>query len=34
MANGTQKEHQEIARACWDEITKIFPSLEGIIEQE
>ena len=25
QANGTQKEHREIARACADVITKIFP---------
>ena len=34
MANGTQKEHREIATQCWGEITKLFPSLKGIIEQE
>jgi thymidylate synthase (FAD) len=31
-ANGTQKEHQEIALACWDEILKEFPSLKEILE--
>ena len=27
MANGTQKEHQEIAEACWYELMKEFPTL-------
>ena len=31
-ANGTQKEHQEIARACAIEIAKIFPIMEDIKE--
>lgn len=30
MGNGTQKEHQDIARDCWDIILKEFPSLQGI----
>ena len=28
MANGTQKEHMEIARACWDLCTDHFPMLK------
>lgn len=32
-ANGTQKEHQEIAIAIWQEIVKVFPALEGIISE-
>jgi thymidylate synthase (FAD) len=31
-ANGTQKEHQDIAIACAREITKIFPIMEDIKE--
>jgi thymidylate synthase (FAD) len=31
MANGTQKEHREIATMAWNEITKIFPSLADIL---
>lgn len=27
-ANGTQKEHMEIAEACWQELLKEFPSLQ------
>ena len=27
-ANGTQKEHQEVALACADEIRSIFPMIE------
>ena len=27
--NGTQKEHMEIAKACGEEIIKIFPFAEG-----
>jgi thymidylate synthase (FAD) len=34
MANGTQKEHMEIATECWNEIIKIFPSLSQIIVKE
>ena len=30
MGNGTQKEHQDIARDCWQIILKEFPSLQGI----
>jgi len=26
-ANGTQKEHREIADACWDIVTEQFPML-------
>lgn len=31
MANGTQKEHREIATMAWQEITKIFPSLADVL---
>ncbi len=31
MANGTQKEHREIATMAWEEITKIFPSLADVL---
>jgi len=31
MANGTQKEHREIAAMAWVEITKIFPSLADVL---
>lgn len=31
-ANGTQKEHREIALQCWKELVKIYPSLENIID--
>jgi thymidylate synthase (FAD) len=34
MANGTQKEHMEIATLCWNEILKLFPSLSDIIIKE
>ena len=30
-ANGTQKEHMEIARACAEAITKVFPMAESLI---
>jgi thymidylate synthase (FAD) len=29
----TQKEHREIAQACFDEIKKVFPLIEKIVEQ-
>ena len=32
-ANGTQKEHREIALQCWDVICDQFPSLKTILEQ-
>ena len=32
MANGTQKEHREIATECWQEIVRIYPSLNKLIE--
>ena len=28
----TQKEHREIAVACWNEIVKIYPSLESVLK--
>jgi thymidylate synthase (FAD) len=31
MGNGTQKEHREIATACWAEVIKYFPSLSETI---
>lgn len=33
-ANGTQKEHREIAMMAWDEITRIFPSLKDILNND
>lgn len=32
MGPETQKEHREIALACWQEIIKIYPSLENILD--
>ena len=32
MANGTQKEHRELATQCWNIITEQFPSLKNILE--
>lgn len=34
MANGTQKEHREIATACWAEVIRYFPSLSEVIITE
>jgi thymidylate synthase (FAD) len=34
MANGTQKEHQLIAKECWGVITEEFPSLKEILNGE
>ena len=34
MANGTQKEHREIATMAWNEIVKIFPSLTDVLQKE
>lgn len=34
MANGTQKEHQLIAKDCWNVITTEFPSLKEILTDE
>ena len=31
-ANGTQKEHREIAVACWNELIRYYPSLKDLIE--
>jgi thymidylate synthase (FAD) len=31
MANGTQKEHREIAVDCWGEVCKLFPSLQSVV---
>jgi thymidylate synthase (FAD) len=33
-ANGTQKEHQEIAKTCADVISKVFPLMSGFVETE
>ena len=33
-ANGTQKEHREIAVACWKQICYIYPVLETLIDME
>ena len=30
MANGTQKEHMEVAKACWDLCTEHFPMLKDM----
>ena len=32
MANGTQKEHRELATQCWNIITEQFPSLKSVLE--
>ena len=32
MANGTQKEHREVAIDAWYQITKVFPSLKDALE--
>ena len=32
MANGTQKEHREVAESCWNNLLEIYPVLSGIIE--
>jgi thymidylate synthase (FAD) len=32
-ANGTQKEHQEVARACAEVISKIFPMTNNLVEK-
>jgi thymidylate synthase (FAD) len=34
MANGTQKEHMEVATACWDIIKEKFPNVVAAIEQQ
>lgn len=34
MANGTQKEHQDIAKECWNIITEQFPSLQELVQGE
>jgi len=33
-ANGTQKEHQEIAKTCADVISKVFPLMSDFVETE
>jgi thymidylate synthase (FAD) len=33
MANGTQKEHQEIAKKCWELILIEFPSLREVLDE-
>ena len=32
MENGTQKEHMEVAKACWDIIAKEFPNVVAAVE--
>jgi len=32
MANGTQKEHRDVATDAWYEITKVFPSLKDTLD--
>jgi thymidylate synthase (FAD) len=32
MANGTQLEHMELARLCWTEISKHFPTIGALID--
>jgi thymidylate synthase (FAD) len=34
MANGTQKEHRELATQCWNIITEQFPSLKNVLNDE
>ena len=34
MENGTQKEHMEVAKACWDIIAKEFPNVVIALEQQ
>ena len=34
IANGTQKEHRELATQCWDIITEQFPSLKTVLENQ
>ena len=34
MENGTQKEHMEVAKACWDIIAKQFPNVVTALEQQ
>jgi len=34
MANGTQKEHMEVAKACWEVIQKSFPNVVAALEQQ
>jgi len=32
MANGTQKEHREVAIDAWNQITEQFPSLKDALD--
>lgn len=34
MANGTQKEHRELATQCWNIITEQFPSLKSVLQNQ
>ena len=34
MANGTQKEHRQVALSAWEEIVRVFPSLEEVLENK
>jgi thymidylate synthase ThyX len=33
MANGTQKEHMEVAKECWNIIADKFPNVVAALEQ-
>jgi len=34
MANGTQKEHRQVALSAWQEIVRVFPSLKEVLTGE
>ena len=34
MANGTQKEHRQVALSAWEEIVRVFPSLKEVLENK
>ena len=34
MKNGTQKEHMEVAKACWEIIAEKFPQVASALEQQ
>jgi thymidylate synthase (FAD) len=34
MANGTQKEHRQVALSAWEEIVGVFPSLKEVLENK
>jgi thymidylate synthase ThyX len=33
MANGTQKEHMDVAKGCWDIIKQHFPDIVEAVEE-